>query len=387
MVTSATTTVERQVSPPRKRSQTRHSRNDGDLEADHRDQEGHHQEGRGARQGQQARAGECLGVVVTASHEEQQQRQPGDQHAGREGPQPGARLAERAEAVAQAHHDPGDAQRDPDQRRDDLVRRAAAGRPLLGEVVGDLRPELLQQVRLRRPRGAGDATGGGRPGRWGGAHRRLLGVSGALLEGTAGRSVRSGRAAQADAVLVEQVGVALAVLLEHRDDLVPGDLERGQVVLLVEVLVLLRREGLLETAGQGVDDVLRACRAARSGSGTARPRPPGPARWRSRRRAASSTRSGPKTVSGVSLPASIFSTASPSCSAADVDLAAEDGGQRGRAAVEGHVGRVHAEVAEQQRLGQLAAGADAGGAVLQRVRRPAGPRWSGTRCRRWSTST
>jgi hypothetical protein len=53
----------------------------------------------------------------------------------------------------------------------------------------------------------------------------------------------------------------------------------------------------------------------------------------------------------------------------EVDLAAEDRGQGGGAAVEGHRGGVDGRLGEQQLLAELAAGADAGGGVLDR---PAG---------------
>ena len=76
-----------------------------------------------------------------------------------------------------------------------------------------------------------------------------------------------------------------------------------------------------------------------------------------------SMRSGPKTASGVELAGLDVLDRLADLNAGHVDLVAEHRGQRGRAAVEGH--RLGVDVAglEQQRGGQLGAGADAGGAV------------------------
>ena len=119
--------------------------------------------------------------------------------------------------------------------------------------------------------------------------------------------------AEVDAVLLDQVGVALLVLLELRDDLVTRDLHRGEVVLLVEGLVLLglerRLHGLRRCAswtscGVPFGTVMkRYCATSTS-------RPCSCAVGTSGR---NSTRSGPKTVSGTILPASMFSMASPTC--------------------------------------------------------------------------
>src|SRR5687767_2708403 len=65
----------------------------------------------------------------------------------------------------------------------------------------------------------------------------LMGIS-SLGSGGAG----SAGVAEVDAVLLDQVGVALLVLLELRHDLFTRDLHRREVVRLVELLVLLGLE-------------------------------------------------------------------------------------------------------------------------------------------------
>ena len=286
-----------------------------------------------------------------------------------ERPQPGAGPPQRPEAVDVGEHRAADAEGERDERADHLVRRAARGGPLLLQLVGDLGLELGQDVALA--------------GRWPARSSRSSLMS--APRSMAGAAV--GSLGQVDVVLLDQVGVPLLVLLELGHDLVAGDLHRREAVLLVELLVLLGLEGGLHALGEGVLHVLgvpfgtvmkRYCATS-----TSRPCSCAVGHVGKVLDALGAEDGERDELAGLDVLDRLADL-----QAGGVDLAAEHGGQGGGAAVERDGLALDAGVAEQQRAGELRAGADAGGAVgdlLGRVLEVL-ERWR-SRCRGWPPCT
>ena len=128
--------------------------------------------------------------VEAAADDQQDHRQHHDEHADDERPQPRAGLAAATRARSRRRGTaPPTPIASPTTRADHLIGRAARGRALLLQFVGDLGLELGQDVRL-------SASVSARSGR---LVSRSVTVASALV-------------AEADAVLLDQVGVALRVL-------------------------------------------------------------------------------------------------------------------------------------------------------------------------------
>ena len=129
------------------------------LEAHQRHQEPERDEGDDTDDRQQATAGERLAVGQSAAGDEQHRRQPRDEDADGERPQPRTGLGERPEAVAPCEARAGDADRDPDHRTDHLIEGAARRWALLLHFVGDLSFELGEDVGRMRMRRRLDGVG------------------------------------------------------------------------------------------------------------------------------------------------------------------------------------------------------------------------------------
>src|SRR5687768_6345410 len=187
--------------------------------------------------------------------------------------------------------------------------------------------------------------------------RSLMVISSLVSGGAASAGV-----AEVDAVLLDQVGVPLLVLLELRHDLVTRDLLRREVVLLVEGLVLLRLERRLHRLGDGVLDVLRG--ALRHGhEAVLRDLDVEALLLRGGHVGEEVHALGAEDGQRDDLAGLDVLDGLADLEAGGVDLVAEEGGERGGAAVErDRLGRGVVDV-EGQRAGELGTGADARGAV------------------------
>ena len=117
------TTVLRQLSPPRNRSQITHSTSAGISKPVNGISRPKATKVTAPIHRQQTAAGERLAVGQPAADHEQDRRQRGDEHADDERPQPGPGSLQRPEPVAVGQHRAGDTDRDPDQRADRSDRR------------------------------------------------------------------------------------------------------------------------------------------------------------------------------------------------------------------------------------------------------------------------
>ena len=168
--------------------------------------------------------------------------------------------------------------------------------------------------------------------------------------------------AQADAVLRDQIGVALLVLLQLCDNLFARQLHRGQAVLLVELLVAVGGEGGLHALDEPVLDLLGG--ALRDGhEAVLRDLDVEALLFGGGHLGQVLDAVGAEDREGGQLAGLDVLDRLTDLDAGHVDLVAEHRGQGRCAPVERHRLRVDIAGLEQQRGGQLCAGADAGGPV------------------------